>query len=88
MRSVYTVRYRFFLERLRQARLEAGLTQIEAAERLQQTQKQISKSERGDRRVDVVELWEFARLYGRALDFFLDMDAAPPRPARTGRRRR
>jgi transcriptional regulator with XRE-family HTH domain len=81
MRSVYTPRYRFFLARLRQARTEAGLSQVEAAARLHQTQKLISKSERGDRRVDVVELWEFARLYAKPLEFFLDMEAAAPAPA-------
>jgi hypothetical protein len=31
----------------------------------------VSKSESGERRIDVVELQEFARLYGKPLDFFV-----------------
>jgi hypothetical protein len=30
----------------------------------------VSKCESGERRVDIVELKEFARLYGRGLSFF------------------
>jgi hypothetical protein len=35
-----------------------------------------SKCESGERRVDVIELTEFARLYGRPLDFFIRLTAA------------
>ena len=31
----------------------------------------VSKSESGERRVDVVELMEFARLYGKDCEFFI-----------------
>lgn len=41
---------------LRQLRFEAGLTQVEMAERLQVTQSYISKYENGERRLDVIEL--------------------------------
>jgi len=63
--------YRLFLSRLRQARIEVGLTQVEVAKRLRRPQSYVSKCESGERRVDVVELTEFARLYGKALDFFV-----------------
>ena len=63
--------YRRFLGRLRAARREAGITQVEAARRLGKTQSFVSKSESGDRRVDVVELRDFARLYRKRVDYFL-----------------
>ena len=71
MESTRTPAYRRFLRRLRAARKEAGLTQVQVAKRLRRTQAFVSKSESGDRRVDVIELKAFARLYGKPLDFFL-----------------
>ncbi|MEN8184340.1 MAG: helix-turn-helix transcriptional regulator, partial [Myxococcota bacterium] len=47
------------------------LTQVEAARRLRRSQAFVSKSESGDRRVDVTELKAFAKLYRRPLDYFL-----------------
>jgi transcriptional regulator with XRE-family HTH domain len=45
---------------------------VDAARRLRRNQSYVSKSESGDRRVDVVELQAFARLYGKPLRFFFD----------------
>ena len=64
-------RYRQFLERLRAARLQAGLTQEEVARELGRPQSFVSKCESGERRVDVVELEGFARLYGKSITYFL-----------------
>ncbi len=64
--------YRRFVARLRAAREEADLTQVAAARKLRQSQTFVSKSESGDRRVDVVELQAFARLYGKPVEFFFD----------------
>ncbi len=72
MESTRTPTYRRFLVRLRAARREAGLTQAEVAKRLRRSQPFVSKSESGDRRVDVIELKAFARLYRRPLDYFLE----------------
>jgi hypothetical protein len=44
---------------------------MEVARRLGRPQSFVSKCESGERRVDVVELAEFGRLYGKGLDFFL-----------------
>lgn len=54
------------------ARKQAGITQIAAAKMLRRPQSFISKCESGERRVDVVELQEFARLYRKPLTFFVD----------------
>jgi transcriptional regulator with XRE-family HTH domain len=67
-------RYRQFLERLRSARADAGLTQEQVATRIGRPQSFVSKCESGDRRVDIIELEVFADAYGKALSYFL-----PPR---------
>ena len=69
--SVHTAAYRRFLARLRDARLRADLTQAEVARRLRQPQSFVSKCESGERRVDVVELGEFAKLYRKPLAWFV-----------------
>ncbi|WP_442867787.1 helix-turn-helix domain-containing protein [Caulobacter sp. NIBR2454] len=48
-----------------QARLEKRVTQVELAERLSRPQSYVSKYERGERRIDVIEFCDIAR----ALDF-------------------
>jgi transcriptional regulator with XRE-family HTH domain len=63
--------YRRFMARLREARRRAGLTQVEVAARLRAPQSYVSKCESGERRVDVVELAEFARLYRRPIGYFV-----------------
>lgn len=70
-RSFHSVRYKAFVRLLRQARLAAGLTQVEASLALGRPQSFVSKCESGERRVDVVELEEFARIYGKPVTFFL-----------------
>jgi transcriptional regulator with XRE-family HTH domain len=71
VRSIYSPGYQQFLQRLRQARQEAGLSQIEAAEALGKPQSYISYCETGGRRVDVEELRLFAKLYKKPTSFFL-----------------
>lgn len=68
--SIWTRRYRAFLERLRQARLDAGLTQIELAAHLGRPQTWVSKCELGERCVDFVELEDIAEACGKPLAFF------------------
>lgn len=62
--------YQELARRLRAAREDAGLTQAEAARSLGRPQSFISKTESGERRVDVVELAAIARLYGKKLADF------------------
>ncbi len=70
MATKYRAKYQKFVQRLRQARLDAGLTQVEAGKQLKKPQAYISKIERGERRVDAVELDELAKLYDKPLDYF------------------
>ncbi|HEV3272887.1 MAG TPA: helix-turn-helix transcriptional regulator [Candidatus Methylacidiphilales bacterium] len=70
-KSLYSSEYERFLQLLRKAREAAGLTQIEAARRLERPQSFVSKCESGERRVDVVELAQFCRVYGVTIGNFL-----------------
>ncbi len=69
--DTYPEKYKQFLQKLRQARLEAGLTQAEVAILLGKSQYFVSRSETGERRVDVVELEAFAAVYGKTVAYFL-----------------
>ena len=71
MGSVHSPRYRRFLERLRAARRDAELSQVEVATALGKPQSYVSKCESGERRIDVLELDAFATLYRKPLDSFV-----------------
>jgi transcriptional regulator with XRE-family HTH domain len=68
----YQKAYRRFRARLVQARQEAELTQVEVAKRLGRPNSFISKCELGERRVDIVELQQLAKIYRKEMDFFWD----------------
>jgi len=67
----FSPRYQEFLVRLRRARLDAGMTQVEVAKALDKPQSYVSKCETGERRVDVTELQLFAAVYQRPVEDFL-----------------
>jgi transcriptional regulator with XRE-family HTH domain len=71
-KSVFHRNYALFLSCLRCARKSAGLTQQEVAERLQQTQSFVSKCERGERRIDVIELLAFCQAIDISIEDFID----------------
>ena len=63
-KSQHTRKYDRLLDALRRARRDAGLTQLDVAARLGAYASYVSKCESGERRLDVVELAEFCRVYG------------------------
>ncbi len=75
MSSPYDPRYPVFRQRLRAARLQAGFTQVEAGAALGATQQFINRCEAGDRRVDVLELLDFARLYKVSVAWLVEAEA-------------
>ena len=76
-KSIFTTEYALFLNHLRFARKAAGLTQKQLAERLGQTQSFVSKCERGERRIDIVELRGFCQAIGISLnDFILQLETS------------
>ena len=70
-KSVFSRRYGLFLRVLREARERSGLTQVQLAERLGQTQSFVSKCERGERRLDFVEVHAFCSALGVTLSDFV-----------------
>lgn len=69
--TIYSKEHRQLVERLKKARLDAKLDQRQVAKLLRKTQSHISKVEAGQRRIDVVALKEFAKIYNKSLDYFL-----------------
>ncbi len=63
-KSIFSRDYEVFLGGLREARRSAGLTQVQLASRLGQTQSFVSKCERGERRLDLVEARAFCLAIG------------------------
>ncbi|MBK1785986.1 helix-turn-helix domain-containing protein [Prauserella cavernicola] len=55
-KSIYSAEYQRLCQLLRDARHDAGLTQVQVASRLGVPQSFVSKYESGERRLDVVEL--------------------------------
>lgn len=47
------------------------MTQVQVAERLGRSQSFVTKAETGERRLDVVELRAFARVYKKRASYFL-----------------
>ena len=62
-KSVFSKDYKRLLQQIRSARRQAGLTQEEVARSLRQTQSWVSKCERGERRIDILELRAFCRTF-------------------------
>lgn len=81
--SRYSHDYVLFLKQLREARLQAGLSQLQLAEALGQRQTFVSKVELGDRRLDVIELrdWVVA-LGGDTAGFIEDLEERLSRNSR------
>jgi transcriptional regulator with XRE-family HTH domain len=72
MATRHPERYRKLLARLREARDAAGMSQEQVGAALGVRQKFVSKVETGERRIDPIELQEFAELYGKPIQFFLE----------------
>jgi transcriptional regulator with XRE-family HTH domain len=70
--SVYDKEYKEIVERLKSARIKIGLTQKEAADILGKPQSYISKIESGERRLDVIELKRFTRIYKKPSNYFIN----------------
>ncbi len=70
-KSISSENYAHFLKVLHETREQAGLTQEELAERLGATQSFVGKCERGERRMDIVELRAFCLAMDTTLDKFV-----------------
>ena len=76
-KSIYTDEYAAVLRLLKAARKKPGVTQVDLAARLGQTQSFVSRVERGDRRLDIVQLRSILLEFGVTLpDFVRQLEAA------------
>jgi len=71
VKSIQTKEYAYFVERLKKARLDAGLSQAQVAKKIGRPQSHISNVESGQQRVDIIELKRFAKIYNKNISFFL-----------------
>ncbi|NCN08137.1 helix-turn-helix domain-containing protein [Candidatus Parcubacteria bacterium] len=71
MAKKYRVKYQKFTTKLHSARIEAGLRQVEAGKTLKKIQAYIPRIERGEHRVNVVELDELAKVYNKDTNYSL-----------------
>ena len=68
---VYTKDYKEIINRLKQARIDTGLSQQAVVDKFIKPQSYISKIESGERRLDVAEMKKFAKIYKKAVDYFI-----------------
>ena len=61
-RATFTDRADRFRKLLIAAREESGLTQVQVAGKLKKPQSYVSKIERGERRLDIIEFFELAEI--------------------------
>jgi transcriptional regulator with XRE-family HTH domain len=70
-KSIFTREYAVFLSTLRQLREESGRTQTDVAKILKRDQSVVSKCERGERRMDVIELRVYCKAIGMEFEKFI-----------------
>jgi len=71
-KTIFTKSHKYLIKQLVRARKDAKLKQEDVAKKLGKTQSYISKIEAGQRRIDVVQLKEFAEAYKKKLDYFIE----------------
>lgn len=86
-KTIHTPEYRSLLALLRERRRQSGVTQVEVAATLGESQAFVSKCERGDRRIDLIDLLRILRAIGLSPDEFL-AELEERFPARSDARRR
>lgn len=70
-KSIHREAYALFLQRLRETRENSGLTQDQVAGKLGVTQTFISKCERGERRMDILEVRDYCKAIQMPFEKFI-----------------
>ena len=70
-KTIFSKDHRYTVEQLKKARIETGLDQADVARIFGKTQPHVSKIEAGQRRLDITQLKEFAKIYKKVLSFFI-----------------
>lgn len=71
-KSVFTQEYSVMLRLLKQTRKRLHVSQVELAKRLGQSQSFVSKCERGERRMDLIQLRTVCHALGTTLPEFVN----------------
>ena len=70
-KSIYSKDYKEIIDRLKQARIGAKLSQQAVADKLGKPQSYVSKIESGERRLDVAEIKKFSQIYKKDISIFI-----------------
>ena len=70
-KTIYSKDHKILVNKLIRARKQRSLRQGDVAKLLGRTQSYVSKIEAGQRRVDIIQLKEFAKIYKKSLSFFI-----------------
>jgi transcriptional regulator with XRE-family HTH domain len=70
-KSIYSKDYKEIINRLKQARIDAGLSQQAVADKLGKPQSYVSKIESGERRLDIAETKRIAEIYKKDISYFV-----------------
>lgn len=70
-KTIYSKEHKLLIQKLKKAREDVGLDQQQVAKSLKKTQSYVSKIESGQRRVDIIQLKRFAKLYKKSMDYFI-----------------
>jgi transcriptional regulator with XRE-family HTH domain len=70
-KRVYLAQRGRLVSLLREMRIEAGLTQVDLAARIEKDQAYVSRYESGQRRLDVLEVREICQVVGVTLEEFV-----------------
>jgi len=87
-KTIHRSEYEILLRRLRELRVEAGVTQETLSDQLGRSQSFVSDVERGVRRLDAIELRDICHLLGSDLRTFLGALETELGPIDTPRRSR
>ena len=71
-KGIYSKAHKKIVEKLKQARKEAGLDQQEVARQLGKTQSYVSKLESGQRKLDILQIKELAEIYHKKITDFIE----------------
>jgi len=71
IKTIYDPKYEYIISKLKKARKDAGFKQEYVADKIGKYASYLSKIENGDRRVDILELIELAKLYDKDITFFV-----------------
>ena len=72
MKTIYHSEYKKIIKKLKAARAEAELTQMQVCNILKWNRNKLQKIETQDRRMDIIELLQLGNVYKKPINYFLE----------------